>query len=175
MIDKLSERERLFLLGGAVTLVVILAGFGVYEAYRSTLVRLDKTIATCTRQLAEFDNLRRDALQLRQQMQAAEGKLAQSASFSLATYIEGQAGQVAGKTSLAYARPQPATNRGDLQVESLEAKLERLSLEQVLRLLWAIETGPVPMQVRDLELRRRFDDPAQLDLTLTVSAMRRAG
>jgi general secretion pathway protein M len=174
MIDKLNERERLSLLGGAVALVVILAGFGGFEVYRSTLTRLDKTIVTRTRQLADFDNLRRDALLLRQQIQQAEGQLAQSATFSLPTFIEGQAEQVAGRTSLAYARPQPPTSRGDLLEESLEAKLERLTLEQVLRLLWAVETGPVPMQVRDMELRKRFDDPAQLDLMLTVSAMRRS-
>jgi len=175
MIDKLNERERLFLLGGAVLLVVLLAGFGGYEFYRSTLVRLDKTIVTRTRQLADFDRLRHEALLLRQQMQQIEGKLAQSADFSLATFIEGQATQVAGRTSLAYARPQPTVTRGALQEEVLEAKLERISLEQLLRLLWTIETAPVPMHVRELNLRKRFDDPALLDLTMTVSAMRRAG
>jgi len=175
MIDKLSDRERLFMLGGAIALVVILAGFGGYEAYRSTLTRLDRTIATRTRQLADFEGLRQEALLLQQQMQQAEGKLAQSATFSLATFIEGQAEQVAGRTSLAYARPQSPASRGNLQEEILEAKLERLSLEQVLRLLWVIDTAPVPMHVRDMELRKRFDDPALLDLTLTVSAMRRAG
>jgi general secretion pathway protein M len=175
MIDKLNDRERLFLLGGAVVLVVILVGFGSYEAYRLKLVRLDKAIATRSRQLADFENRRQEALQLRQQMEQAERKLGESAGFSLATFIEGQAGQIAGKTTLAYARPQPPVSRGNLHEESLEAKLERLTLEQVLRLLWTIESGPVPMQVRAMELRKRFDDPALLDLTLTVSATRRAG
>jgi general secretion pathway protein M len=175
MIDKLSERERLFLLGGAIALAVILIGFGGYESYRATLGRLDRTIAARTRQLSTFEQVRQNALQLRQQMQQAEGKLAQSASFSLATFIEGQAGQVAGRTSLSYARPQPPTTRGNLLEENLEAKFERLTLEQVLRLLWMIETGPVPMQVREIDLRKRFDDPALLDLTMTVSAMRRTG
>jgi len=175
MIDKFSDRERLFVLGGAVLLVVILAGFGLYEAYRTTLVRLDKTIATRTRQLADFDSRRQEALLLRQQIEQAERKLGESAGFSLATFIEAQATQVAGKTGLAYARPQPPVNRGNLLEESLEAKLERLTLEQVLRLLWAIESGPVPMRVQALELRKRFDDPALLDLTLTISAARRSG
>lgn len=175
MIDKLGDRERLFLLGGTVILVVILVGFGAYEAYRSTLLRLDKTIATRTRQLGDFETRRQEALLLRQQLEQAERKLGASVGFSLASFIEGQAGQVAGRSSLAYARPQPPVSRGNLQEETIEAKLERLTLEQVLRLLWAIETGPVTMQVRTMELRKRFDDPALLDLTLTVSATRRTG
>ncbi len=175
MIDKLNQRERLFLLGGAIALTVILAGFGGYEAYRATLVRLDRTIATRTRQLTEFDELRRDAVLLRQRMQLAEGKLAQSTNFSLATFIEGQAEQIAGRTSLSYARPQPPETRGNLLAENLDAKLERLTLEQVLRLLWIIETGPVPMHVREIDLRKRFDDPALLDLTMTITAIRRSG
>ena len=175
MIDRLGERERLFLLGGAIVLVVILVGFGGYQAYSATLVKLDRAIAARTRQLGEVERLRQEALQLRQQMQQAEAKLAQSAAFSLASYIEGQADQLAGRGSLAYARPQPSVNRGQFQEESLEVRIERLSLEQVLRLLWAVESAPVPMQVRGLNLQRRFDNPALLDLTMTVAATRRTG
>jgi len=175
MIDKLGERERLFLVGGAVFLVVILGGFGVYQAYHSTLVKLDRTIATRTRQLTEVERLRQEALLLRDQMQQAEAKLAQSATFSLASYLEGQAEQLAGRGSLSYARPQPSVGRGNFQEEILEMKIERLALEQVLRLLWTVETAPVPMHVRDFNLNRRYDDPALLDLTMTVAATRRAG
>jgi general secretion pathway protein M len=175
MIDRLGERERLFLAGGAFLLVVVLGGYGAYQAYSSTLVKLDRTIVTRTRQLTEVDRLRLEALQLRQQIQQAEAKLAQSANFSLASYLEGQAEQLAGRGSLSYARPQPSVNRGQFQEEILEIKLERLALEQVLRLLWTVETAPAPMQVREFNLRKRFDDPALLDLTMTIAATRRSG
>lgn len=175
MINKLNERERFFLVGGAVVLVVILGGYSIYETYRAAMVRLDRTIAGRTRQLTDFGHQQQQALQIRQQIQQAESKLAQSAGFSLGTYIENQAGLVAGRTALAYVRPQPPVVRGNLQEESIEAKLERLSLEQALRILWAVEAAPAPAHVQQLDLRRRFDDPGLLDMTMTVTATRRAG
>ncbi len=174
MIDKLGERERLFLIGGGIILAVLLIVLGSYWAYRGSLQKLDRTIAVRSRQIGELELVRQEALQLRQKIQLAEGKLGQSADFSLATYVEEQARQLAGGATLAYGRPQAPLTTGDLQEETFELKLEKLSYDQVLRLLWMPETAPVPMRIRSMELKKRFDDPTRLDLVMTVSAMRRS-
>lgn len=173
MIDRLGERERLLLIGGGALLAALLLVFGSYWAYRGALQRLDRSIAVRSRQAGELEVVRREAMQLREKIQQAEGKLGQSAGFSLATYVEEQARQLAGGATLAYGRPQAPVITGDLQEEIFEMKLEKLSYDQVLRLLWMPETAPVPMRIRSMELKKRFDDPTRLDLSMTVSAMRR--
>ncbi len=169
----LSDRERTVLIVGGVVVAAILLYVGVFESYRGMLTRLDKSIATRTQQLAELEELRGEARALQQQIREAEGKLTESGGFSLVKFTEDLAARTAGRGALTYARPQPAATRGELQEESLETRIERLSLEQVLRLLWGIQNAPVPMRVRGLQLNKRFDAPAQLDLTLTISAMRK--
>lgn len=173
MIDRLGERERLVLIGGGALLAVLLVVFGSYWAYRDSLQRLDRTIALRSRQAGELELVRREATQLREKIQQAEGKLGQSGGFALATFVEEQTRLLAGGATLAYGRPQAPVMTGDLQEETFEMKLEKLSYDQVLRLLWMPETAPVPMRIRSVELKKRFDDPTRLDLSMTVSATRR--
>jgi hypothetical protein len=59
-------------------------------------------------------------------------------------------------------------------METLELRLERQPLEQVLRLLWEIENNPTaPMRIASLRLQRRFENHALLDATMTMNAYRK--
>jgi hypothetical protein len=81
---------------------------------------------------------------------------------------------IGGQGNLSYLRPMTSSARDGLTTESMELKLERQSLEQVLRLLWGIENNPsAPMGVTSLRLQRRFDDHALLDATMTMNAYRK--
>jgi hypothetical protein len=169
----LNQRDRTALIIGSVVLVLLLLVGGTITA-NTMLRRLDRTIATRSQGLADIGRLRADAQLLQQKIRQAEAKLSQSEGGSLLTVVEGMANGIGGQGNLSYLRPMTSSARDGLTTESMELKLERQSLEQVLRLLWGIENNPsAPMGVTSLRLQRRFDDHALLDATMTMNAYRK--
>lgn len=58
--------------------------------------------------------------------------------------------------------------------EAAEVKIEGLTANEAVNLLHRLEKGTRPVLVKKALLRTRFDDPARLDLTLTVALLRQA-
>ena len=56
--------------------------------------------------------------------------------------------------------------------EAAEVKLEGLSASEAVTLLHRLEKGPRPVAIRKALIRTRFDDPAHLDLTMTVALLK---
>lgn len=168
----LTPRDKLALFVGSGVLILIVLIGGIVTA-GSALGKLDRTIAKRTQSLDEMADLRRDALALQQKIQQAEGKLAQSAEVSAVTFTEAMANRIADRGNLAYLRPVSTATRDGLQVETLEMKVERQSLEQLLRLFWEIDNAGVAMHITSLRLQRRFENRALLDATLIMNVYRK--
>lgn len=167
----LRDRNTL-LIGSAVVILVLLIGGTI--AAGTALKRLDRTIAARSEGLRMIGQLRGEAQALQQHLRQAEGKLARTEGISLVTVIEGMTGSIAGKGNLAYLRPLASSAKNGIQTETLELKVERQTLEQVLRLLWEVENNQAaPMRVASLRLQRRFENHALLDATVTMNAYRK--
>jgi general secretion pathway protein M len=106
-------------------------------------------------------------------MAQVESLLGKGQNFSALTFIENLVGQTAGRENLLSMRPQTPELRNEFTVDSVEIKLEKLTIKQVLELLSGIEAAPTPMQVKNLYLKQRFDDRSLLDATMTITALRR--
>jgi general secretion pathway protein M len=70
-------------------------------------------------------------------------------------------------------RPQPVAVKDEFKEESVEIKLEKIALDQLVRILYQIDTADAFLQVKNLRLKIRFDNKAQLDAVLTISAYER--
>lgn len=169
MIDQLSKRDRIALILGGVVVLATLISIGIVEPYISGLAALDARIAAKQRQLDEIRDLRREYLVLQQQLGEAERKLSGNSEFSLFSFVEGLTGRIAGKENLVYMRPQPPAVREGLREESVEVKLEKIDLDQTVRLLYEIETAEAFLPVKNLRIRTRFDDRSRFDAVLTIS------
>jgi general secretion pathway protein M len=174
MISQLNQRERIFVVIGGIALILALLYFAIVAPYRSTLKRLDNQIASRSEQLQEVKTLQTRYLELKQQMLQMERLLETQQDFSALTFIENLVERTAGRENLLSMRPQASETRNEFIIDSVEIKLERLSLKQVLELLLALEEATTPMQVKNLHIKQRFDDRALLDATMTITALRRA-
>jgi general secretion pathway protein M len=174
MISQLNQREKIFVTAGGVALVLALLYLAVLMPYRSALTRLDKQIAARSQQLQEVKTLRAQYLAMQQQILQVEMRVKNNQDFSALTFIENLVERTAGRDNLVSMRPQPSLTQNEFIVDSVEVKLEKLSLKQVLELLWGVEGAKTPMQVKGLYLKQRFDDRSLLDATMTISALRRS-
>ena len=133
------------------------------------MLRLDKKIAAKQLQLKEVRNLQAEYQSLQKQLDHAQKALNSKGSLSPLAKVEELASNIASRENLSYIRPQPPQTQGDIRIDNLDVKLEKLSLEQVLQLLWQVESPASQMQVKHFRIKQRFDNAAQLDLTMTVS------
>ncbi|HEX8961006.1 MAG TPA: hypothetical protein VF775_05490 [Geobacteraceae bacterium] len=58
--------------------------------------------------------------------------------------------------------------------DAAEVKLDGLSANEAVNLLYRLERGTKPLVVKKALIKTRFDDPAKLDLTLTVALLKPA-
>ncbi len=173
MIKELNQRERYVLAGGVVALGLLLLVFGVVLPYGAAVKRLDKTISTRQGQLSEVRQLQVDYQVLKKRAGQLQRDLSRREVVSPLTFLEESASRIAGRENLVLMRPLPAVMQGQLRIETTEFKLERIGLEQVLRVLQEVEQARPPMRVDRLHIKQRFDNASQLDLNATVSATRR--
>lgn len=173
MIKTLNQRELYALAGGTVVLVLLLIVFGVVFPYVAAGKRLDKRISSGQAQLKEVRQMQADYLTLKKQADQLQRDLDQRATIPLLSFLEQTASQIGGRENLVLMRPLPTVAQGKLRIETTEFKLERLGMEQVLRILQEMEQARPPMRVDRLHLKQRFDNAAQLDMSVTVSAARR--
>lgn len=169
-LSQLSRRDRMALTIGGVVVLVTIVVFGLVLPYRGAMSQLDLRIAAQQRQVKEVHALQQEYRGLQRQLAEVQSRLAQSRGFSLFSFIESQTSQVATKENLVYMRPQQTVNRDGRQEESVEIKLEKLNLEQLIRFLFAVESADAYLQVKNLRVRTRFDDRSLLDATMTISS-----
>ncbi len=173
MISQLNPRERIFVIVGGLALILALLYFAAVAPYRSALTRLDRQVAVRSGQLQEVKTLQARYLALQQQMTQMERLLGKRQDFSALTFIENLVEQTAGRETLLSMRPQSPEVRNEFTIDSVEIKLEKLTLKQLLELLLGVEDADTPVQVKSLYLKQRFDDRSLLDATMTVTALRR--
>jgi general secretion pathway protein M len=131
---------------------------------------LDSRIAARQRQITEVQAMRQQFLELQRSLQESEARLDKAQGFSLFSFVEGIAAQAANKENLIYMRPQTPAIQDAVREESVEIRLEKIKLDQMVRLLHAIESAEAYLQVKNLRIRTRFDNRALLDVVLTVSS-----
>jgi general secretion pathway protein M len=166
----LNRREQLFLLGGGVFLLILLVYLGVIAPYNASVERMRSRISAREQQLLEIRSLQQEFQQLQQQTAEVERRAAKGGNFSLMAFLEETALKIVTRDNLVYLRPQPKVQLDALSEESLEIKLEKIRLDQLVNLLYATETADTLLKVKSLRSKARFDDPTLLDVVLVIAA-----
>ncbi len=173
-LPQISPRERLALIVCGLVVLATVIFLGVVLPYRNAMTRLDGKIASRQKQVQQIQELRQEYLLLQQQLSKAEGRLDKARNFSLFSFVEATAARVASKENLVYMRPQTGSAQEGFREESVEIKLEKLHLDQLVRFLYSFESADAALQVKSLRIRTRFDDHSQLDAVMTVSMFGRS-
>jgi general secretion pathway protein M len=64
--------------------------------------------------------------------------------------------------------------RGGYLEDAAEARIEGLTANEAVNLVYRLEKGTRPVAIKKAVIKTRFDDPAKLDLTLTLALLKPA-
>lgn len=174
MFKTLSQREQLMVIGAALLCVVTLGYFAVLAPYQHSIAALDSKIAARARQLQEVQQLQQRYQRLETTIKSAQKQQGNAATnndnFSLFALVETQISRSAGRENLISMRPLPSVSSDQIREDSVEVKLDNLSLAQLTQFLQSLDSAGLPLQVKSLLIKVRFDNPDQLSSSLLISA-----
>lgn len=159
----MTERDRqVLILGGAVAAVILF--------YLLVLRPLGGMVADVEDRL---ESRRAAVAQMRvlaDEARTLKAALPQGAdNVNLLSYLEGIARQVELKANIEYIKPGAGVQRGSARRNSVEIKLARVNLKQLTNLLFQVERGGrFPLKVDEIHIKKRFDAPDLLDVTMEV-------
>jgi general secretion pathway protein M len=171
--SRLNAREKIFIGAGVAFVFVAILYWGGIAPYRNQMAGLDRKISLRQKQVGEMAALSAEIFDLRERLAVAERKVSQTVNFSLFSFVEQKVQEAAGRENLVFMRPKPATSQGDYEETALEVKLEKISLQQVVRLIYEIEASEVPLNITTLQIRSRKPNADLLDVTLDISTLRK--
>jgi len=174
MIERLTPREKVVLAVATVVLTLTILIAGILLPYQGAMARLDQRIASRQEQLLEARSLVQRIRGMQDEVAIAERKLQAAQAAPLVSTLEGLVATMVGKETFFAIRPQPSTAPQGFRQEKVEMQLEKVRLDQLVRLLYAIDSAKSSLQTESVKMRPRFEDPALLDVTLVVSSFVKA-
>ncbi len=167
---KLSNREKIALsIGVGFVGIFVLVQLTVFP-FVDARERLQRRLALHTRSYDEIKQLRLKYLEL--QNRADNSKIQfnrRQRGFTLFSFLDKLAGQVGIKERITYMKPSSTKQKDTPYSLSLvEMKLNGITMEQITRFLYRIETSPNMIHVRRLSLNKKEEKEGLLDVILQV-------
>jgi type II secretory pathway component PulM len=172
LFKRLSKREQLFTATGGILLFCLLGYFLMVNPMLERMKTTDRLILQKEEELNEMARLKKEYDQLQGRLKGIEVRLSQQpGNFSLLSYLEGTANSTQIRKNISSMRPQPSgTDNEHFRENSVEVRIENVSLFQVVEFLGAIERSPTYLRVKQVRLKTRYSDPNAMDATFLISS-----
>ena len=131
---------------------------------------LDRQIVTARRQLAELRTMQQEYQRQKSVVDTINNQLKKQQNFAIFSRLEEFAGQTGIRNKILYMKPTVSTPSEVYNEESVEIKMEGVTLEQLVRYLHQVENSPQLLKIKRLEIKPRFDNRQILTATFRVSA-----
>jgi Type II secretion system (T2SS), protein M len=172
-LEQLEPRERRLVMVSAVAAALLLAWLAVVEPIADSLERLDRGLQAARRDAALVGEL----AARHRQLQAEVGTLERAAesgdgATSVFAQLESIAVPIAGRERITAMNPSSRSVGDQLTEESVELRIEGISMRSLVSLLHAIEQRERPFVLLRLSFKRQYKNPELLDATLVVARLR---
>lgn len=168
--QNLQPRERLFVGGAGAALVVVLFFMLVIDPLFKHSAELDRQIVTARRQLTELRTMQQDYRRQKSVVDSINSQLKKQQNFAIFSRLEELASQTGIRNNILYMKPTVSTPSEVYNEESVEIKMEGVTLAQLVRYLHQVENSPQLLKIKRLETKPRFDNRQLLTATFRVSA-----
>ena len=166
MWQDLDSRTRLLL--GYAMIAVLAAAVG-WSALNTKVAALEKKRSAREAVLKELLPLKVAYMSARQSSDALQGRMASlRPDDSLAKIIEDTG--IKGKS--VKIAPLKGEERNGFTEDTADVRIEGLTLNEAVNLLYKLENGGRPLVVKKSNVRVRFDDPSRCDLTMILALLK---
>jgi general secretion pathway protein M len=131
---------------------------------------LDRQIVSARRQLAELRTMQQEYQRQKSVVDTINTQLKKQQNFAIFSRLEEFAGQTGIRNKILYMKPTVSTPSEVYNEESVEIKMEGVTLDQLVRYLHQVENSPQLLKIKRLEIKPRFDNRQILTATFRVSA-----
>lgn len=171
--DGLAPRERRLVLGALAVTALVIVGLAV-QGVRSARRSIEQRIETKQKQLEQIHQLRDRFLALQTESeQVYVDEATRPPDFSLFSFLEGIGSRAMPREKITAMNPDTRPIDEEFREESVEMRISGVGLPELVDLLYRVQTGPVPLRVSRLTMRKRFNDPYTFDVTVSVSMLLR--
>ena len=167
---KLSKREKMAIgIGIGFVGIFVLLQVAVFP-FMDARERLQRRLVSHTRSYDEIRQLRLKYLALQDQADTSKTKFSRrQRGFTLFSFLDKLAGQVGIKERITYMKPSSTKQKDTPYSLSLvEMKLNGITMEQITKFLYQIETSQNMIHVRRLSLSKKEEKEGLLNVILQV-------
>ena len=173
MIKQLHPREKLILAAGVAGLAIALFLYWGLFPLLDRRERSERQALAREKELREMITYQDEFAQLQQEKRRTAAMLTKRpGDFSLFSFLDQLAGTTGIKQNIVYMKPsnvQDTENRFNLS--RVEIKLEEVTLDQVSRFLYRIETSPHLIKVPRLSIKQTKQESGFLEAVLQVETL----
>ena len=166
----LRSREKIVLaLGAAAAALILLLSFVVIPGI-SRVRSLSRAAVAAEKDLSELRRMRPELMSLDREVRRKMAVVTAAANSSESPLARLTAEiQQAGFPQSAFSLKSAGPRNGEyVSEEAFDLKVENLTYLEAIRLLNRMEDGPLPLVVRSVNLKSRYDDSKYLDATLRI-------
>lgn len=153
---------------GIVAIILLLIAVCL-SAINAQIANLEKKRVARERDLAEMLVLKQKLVTSRTTAQAFANRLAATRPEDSPTRIIEETGIKGKGIKVSPLKPEQA---GDYMLEMAEVRVEGVTANEAVNLLYRIEKGARPVVVKKASIKTRFDDQGRLDLVLTMGLVK---
>lgn len=167
--QNLGTRERVFVMGAGVAVLLIFLFIMVIDPMLVYSKQLDKQMIAAQRDLQEIQKLQQDYQRQKSILDRLNSQLKRQKNFSMLSRLEELAKQTDTRGKILYIKPTVSSPNDAYEEESVEIKMEDVTLEQLIQYLFQIENSPQFMKIKRLYMKPRLDNRQLLSVIFRVS------
>ncbi len=166
----LNLREQRLILAAGVFLGAVFIWSVVLDPLMQRNEALNRQIQTKRNEFDQMVRLCSSVVQDRDGIEHIKGIIEQRGSgFSVFAHLEHLATKAEMKERIVHIKPQRETKVGEFRESVVEIKLERISMEELIRFLYQIETSQDMLYIKNLKMKSGTPGAASTGLGVTLS------
>ena len=169
----LNRREKLAVYGGGIVVAIFIVVQLIIAPLFEKRDALQDTLSAKRRTLAEMRQLQREHQDLQNDIAASMSQFEQRPDdFTLFSFLDQLAGETGIKKHVSYMKPSTTINeKSGVSLSRVEMELKGISLKDLTRYLYEVETSENMVIVKRLSISRKGREKAMIDAVMQVETV----
>lgn len=169
-LQNLQSREKILILVASIGIVAYFLFSLLIDPMLQRSRDLERQMLAARRQLSDLQTLQGEYQRQKSIIDSINGQLKRQQNFAIFSRLEELAGQTGIRSKILHMKPTVNTPSEAYNEESVEVKMEGVTLEQLVRYLQRVENSPQLMKIKRLDVKPRLENRQILTATFRVSS-----